>query len=326
MQCAPPQTWTELHRHLDVSIPSRTLFEFAQADGLVSESTSLPQFEQELYLRAPLADLSTVLARFELFPRVLNRPERLERVAFEVATQAYAEQIHRLELRYSPQFVRDGGGLDWAVQHAAFERGLARARGTCPGLQAGLILIATREFGPEIAAQTVEFAIANHAIGVDLAGDETQIPSRAFAQAYAPARAAGLPITIHAGEAAGPESVWEAIESLGARRIGHGITSFQDPELVQRLIRDGICLEMCPTSNWITQCVPSLSDHPIKQALELGVSVCINTDDPGIFGVTLANERSVARSQCGLTEANLITCEKNARDALFLVAPKMERR
>lgn len=320
------QTWTELHRHLDIATSSNTLLEFAQADGLVPQSTSLARFEEDLFLREPLRDLATVLARFEIFPKVLNRPERLERVAFEVATQAYAEQIHRLELRYSPQFVQMGGGLDWQTQQTAFEQGLKRAEARCPGLRTGLLLIASREFGPEVAAQTVGFALTQNVIGVDLAGDEMTIPNREFASAYLPARVAGLPITIHAGEAAGPENVWSAIEDLGARRIGHGVTSFRDAQLIERLKRDRICLEMCLTSNWITRAVADLKSHPIRTALQVGVPVSINTDDPGIFGVNLKHERHVAQTLCGLSGENFITCEKNARDALFLVASETEDR
>jgi adenosine deaminase len=130
--------------------------------------------------------------------------------------------------------------------------------------------------------------------------------------------AAGGQITIHAGEASGPENIWEAIELLGAQRIGHGITSVQDPVLMRYLADKQICLEMCPTSNWLTQAVPSLEEHPLPKALRAGVPVSINTDDPTVFGTTLPQEIQICWQKMGMSEAELRLCQKNAWQASFL--------
>ena len=148
-------------------------------------------------------------------------------------------------------------------------------------------------------------------IAVDLAGPEDGYPCRLFEDVFEPVRRARevdpatVHITIHAGEAAGPESVWEAIELLGAERIGHGIHSFDDPELVRYLAEHRICLEMCPTSNWLTGAVDRLEDHPLRRALEEGVAATINTDDPTIFGVSLVDEVRLARRVIGLSAAQV---------------------
>jgi adenosine deaminase len=169
-------------------------------------------------------------------------------------------------------------------------------------------------------ARTAGFFLRHQArfAGFDLAGNEAQYPCRLFEGAFRGLRAAGAKITIHAGEACGPENIWEAIELLGARRIGHGIASVRDPELMERLRRDSICLEMCPTSNWLTQCVPTLEAHPLPQVLRAGIPVCINTDDPGIFDVSLPGEVEVCRRSMGMTSAEIEQCFGHAERASFL--------
>ncbi|MBI3542343.1 MAG: adenosine deaminase, partial [Deltaproteobacteria bacterium] len=126
------------------------------------------------------------------------------------------------------------------------------------------------------------------------------------------------PATIHAGEACGPENVWEAIDELGARRIGHGIHSIQDPALVKRLERDGILLETCPTSNWVTRSVADWKEHPLPRFLDAGVPVSVSTDDPGIFGVTLGEEYSRCKKYLGLSDEDLMKIDGYAARHSFL--------
>ena len=128
---------------------------------------------------------------------------------------------------------------------------------------------------------------------------------------------AGLPITIHAGEASGPENVWEAIDLLGAKRIGHGINSIKDQELVKRLARDQILLETCPTSNYITKSVQDWPDHPLPRFLDAGVPVSISTDDPGIFGVTMLEESERCKNYLGMSESDLRKIDTYARQHSF---------
>jgi adenosine deaminase len=311
---------TELHRHLDVSLRLTTLLELAQARGFVSQSTSLDAFRDQIVLSKPLADLSSVLATFSLFQKVLDRPEVLERVAFEVVEDCYHEGTRLLELRFSPSFVSETHGLDWQEVLEGFTRGIARAKTQYPDLKAGLLCIATRDYGPEAVDRTVDFFLKNQTrlAGFDLAGNEVGFPCKLFETSFKKLRKLGAKITVHAGEATGPENIWEAIELLGAHRIGHGIAAIQDPKLIEHLRDRKICLEMCPTSNWITQSVSSFEAHPLPKTLRAGVPVSINTDDPAVFGVSLRDEVRICREKMGMSASEIDQVFTYAAQASFL--------
>jgi adenosine deaminase len=314
---------TELHRHLDVSVRTSTLLELAQERGLEAQSTGLAAFREKHVIHRPMTDLTTVLAQFTLYQHVLDRPDVLERVAFEVVEDIRREGTRQVELRWSPGFVCELSKLPWEDALDGFEAGIRRALETYPDMRAGMLCIASRDLGPDTVNRTVEFFLkhSDRFRGLDLAGPEEGFPARDFASSFQKAQDEGARITVHAGEGSGPENIWDAIESLGARRIGHGIAAIQDRELMDRLAKDAICLENCPTSNWLTQCVTDLRDHPLPKFLRAGVPVCINTDDPGIFGVTLPGEVEICRQQMGMSEAEIEACFEHARRASFLTEP-----
>jgi adenosine deaminase len=187
-------------------------------------------------------------------------------------------------------------------------------------MSVGFLCIASRDFGVDEVARTAEFFIKHQArfAGFDLAGNEAGFPCRLFESSFQKLRAAGAAITVHAGEGSGAENMWEAIERLGARRIGHGIACIQDAKLMEHLRDRSICLEVCPTSNWLTRCVPSLAAHPLPLILKSGIPVCINTDDPGIFDVSMPGEIRICREQMGLSEAEIAQCAAHASKASFL--------
>ncbi len=320
---APGFPRTELHRHLDVSIRLSTLHALAQDRGLVAASTSLAAFSDQILIREPMKDLASVLGSFKICQLVLDRPEVLERVAHEACEDVRAEGTSAVELRFSPTFVGEFGKLSWSDQLDAFEAGIRRFRdslGPTESFDAGLICIVSRDYGVEAAEETVDFFLKNEGrfIGLDLAGNEIGFPNRMFEGAFARAKHAGARITIHSGEALGPETIWSAIEGLGARRIGHGIAAVRDAELMAKLRSDDICLEVCPTSNWLTQVVPSLEAHPLPQLLRAGVPVCINTDDPTLFGNNLPHEIDISKRFLRLTDAEVSLCFEHARRASFL--------
>ena len=311
---------TELHRHLDVSARPATLLKLAQERGLEAQSTSLEAFREKLILRKPLNDLREVLAQFTLYQKVLDRPEVLAEIAFEVVEDCYREGTRKAELRFSPGFVCELNQLSWETALDGFQSGVNRALGKYPDMKAGLICIGTRDYGPEEIDRTVEFYLRNQLrfIGLDLAGNENGFPCRLFETSFRKAKAAGAKITVHAGEGSGPENIWEAVELLGAQRIGHGIACVQDPKLMEMLKSRGICLEMCPTSNFLTRAVSFLSDHPLPRVLRAGIPVCINTDDPGIFGVTLPQEVEVCRTEMKMTAGEIDQCFAHAATASFI--------
>lgn len=311
---------TELHRHLDVSLRLQTLLELAQARELESQSTSLAAFREKIVLIKPLKDLSSVLATFTLFQKVLDRPEVLERVAFEVVEDCHREGTRKVELRFSPSFVGEESGMPWESILEGFSRGVARAQAKYPEMKIGLLCIASRDYGPEMVDRTVEFFLKNQAgfVGFDLAGNEVGFPCPLFEASFKKLKNAGASVTIHAGEATGPETIWEAIEVLGARRIGHGISAIQDPKLMEHLREKKICLEMCPTSNWITQSVSSFETHPFPKVLRAGVPVCVNTDDPAVFGVGITDEARICREKMGISESEIQLAYSHADASSFI--------
>lgn len=296
------------------------MLKLAQARGLEAQGTTLEAFRRKLMITEPMTDLASVLSRFSLFPRVLDRPEVLEQVAFECVEDCYREGTRKVELRFSPAFVTEFSGLSWDDALAGFELGIARAFKKYPDMRAGMLCIASRDFGVDEVTRTAEFFLKNKTrfAGFDLAGNEAQYPCRLFEAAFKQLRTANANITVHAGEACGPENIWEAIELLGASRIGHGIACMRDPKLMVHLREKDICLEMCPTSNWLTQCVATLEEHPLPLVLRAGIPVCINTDDPGIFDVTLPGEIRICRERMGMSEAEVAQCMTHASQASFL--------
>jgi adenosine deaminase len=310
---------TELHRHLDLSLRLSTLYRLTQERGRIPASMTLEQFRDKVVLKEPLADLKAVLDRFTIFQEVFDRGDVLETVAFEVVEDLWNEGTRKAELRFSPSFISHQSRLPWEVALESITAGVARARKRYPGIQIGLLCIATREFSPDVE-KTVDFFLRhqNSFVGFDLAGDEAGFPSRHFEKLFKKLRDKHARITVHAGEACGPENVWEAIQLLGAQRIGHGIASAGDPKLMDYLAKNQITLECCPTSNWLTKCVQSLESHPLPRLLRAGVPVTINTDDPTLFECTLPGEIAICKKSMGMTDAEIQACMENADRGSFI--------
>jgi adenosine deaminase len=176
-----------------------------------------------------------------------------------------------------------------------------------------------RNFGADAAYALLTRLLANPPggwVGITLGGSEHLFPPAPFAGVYGRARAAGLGLTVHAGEAAGPESVWDAIRVLRVDRVGHGVRSIEDPRLVAELADRGIPVEICMTGNVRTGVYRSFEEHPLLRLIEAGVAVTLNTDDPAFFGTTLTDEFARA-ANLGVTKAQLDEIAKNARRYAF---------
>lgn len=188
------------------------------------------------------------------------------------------------------------------------------------GIQANLIGIMSRTFGTDACQQELDAILSqkNHIVAVDLAGDELGQPGDRFIQHFKQVRDAGLHVTVHAGEAAGPESMWQAIRDLGATRIGHGVKAIHDPKLMDYLAQHRIGIESCLTSNLQTSTVDSLATHPLKRFLEHGILACINTDDPAVEGIELPYEYEVAAPQAGLSQEQIRQAQLNGLELAFL--------
>jgi adenosine deaminase len=199
---------------------------------------------------------------------------------------------------------------------AAVRTGLDRVA----GIEIGLIVDLVRDTGPGRAMRTLAEAAEVRGLGVvgiGIGGSEHDFPPEPFAPVYRRARELGLHTTVHAGEAAGPASVWGAL-SLEPERIGHGTRAAEDPRLVEYLAANRIPLEMCPVSNVRTAVVPSVNAHPIGQFFAAGIPVTVNTDDPAMFGTSLALEYALLIEQLGFTPDGIRTLVVNAVNASWL--------
>jgi adenosine deaminase len=209
-------------------------------------------------------------------------------------------------VRFSPYFIAHQTGLDPTAVIDAVADGVAAGR-RVTGLPVGLIATILRDLGPQRAEEQVATFLTRSGVwcGVDLAGNEEGYAAALFAPAFARVRQAGLPSTVHAGEASGPESVRAAVTHLGAARIGHGVRAAEDPRLLEDLARAGVTLEVALTSNTQTGAAPGYRSHQIHTLLAAGVGVTLNTDNPRVSDVTLSQEFLLARYAVGLTAAQV---------------------
>ena len=206
------------------------------------------------------------------------------------------------------------GVVLWKEQHfAPIFDALQREAARSP-ITVRWIFDAIRQFGPEPAKPVFDLAaerVGEGVVAIGIGGDEVRGPALLFADLFREARDRGLRLTCHAGEIAGPESVWQAL-AIGAERIGHGIRSIDDPKLVAHLAEERIPLEVCITSNVRTGAVASLAEHPVKRLYDAGVPIILNTDDPALFGCTLTSEYELARKEFGFTAEQLAGLARNA--------------
>ncbi|MCM2282983.1 MAG: adenosine deaminase [Bdellovibrionaceae bacterium] len=310
-----------MHRHLECSLRVATLKELARRAGIEVPDDERA-FRDKFLVTTPMLDLETVLTKFLVTQKLLSSEEILERIAFECVEDAVREGIRILELRYAPTFVAQGHPhLSFESIHEAILRGITRARHL--PVAVGLIAIIQRTRPLREAERVTEFAIAHREtlIGLDLADNEVGFDAKPFAPLFSKARQAGLGITVHAGEAifaGSARAPIEAVENLGAQRIGHGLQIHNDPRAIEFFRARRIPLELCPTSNWLTNAVPSLSDHPFRRLMEQGVPVTINSDDPGVFGIDLVHEYDVLARDHRLSQQEFNQCNDVAAAASFI--------
>ncbi len=309
----------DLHRHLDGNIRPSTVLELGQKNGIPLPASDIEGLLPHVTIQSPQPGLLEFLAKFHWSIAVLKSPEDCFRIARENVEDARQENLDHVELRFSPGFMASAHGLHPAAVTEAVLDGAHQA-GRELGVSVTMIGILSRTFGPEACRVELEALLGfrEKLTALDLAGDEAGFPARLFVDHFRRARDAGWRITVHAGEAAGPESIREAVDLLGATRIGHGIRAIEDPRLMDELAARGIGLECCLTSNVQTSTVASYAVHPLRTFLEKGILATINTDDPGISRITLDHELEVAAPQAGLSPKQIAQAMQNAADLAWL--------
>jgi adenosine deaminase/aminodeoxyfutalosine deaminase len=305
----------ELHLHLEGAIEPATLLELRERHG---ESGTLAEAAQ-LYR---YQDFNGFLMAFKKVTEHLRTAEDYELITYRLMQKLKEENVLHAEVYVSV------GVCLWRKQDfAAIFEGLERGRERGErDFRIWLLWIfdAVRHFGTEAAQKVFELAVRyqdRHVIGIGIGGDEQKAPAELFRDAYAYAADNGQRLTAHAGETAGPESIWGAL-NLRAERIGHGLTAAQDSELVEELARRQVPVEVCITSNLRTGCCRELSEHPVRNYFDQGLMVTLNSDDPAMFHTSLAREYQLAQEAFGFTDEHLRELARNSFEASFLPAEK----
>ena len=308
----------ELHCHLDASVRIATVAELGRQIGLTLPEPLAPALvAPELCL-----DLADFLLRIDLALEVMQHRDPLVRIAREFVEDLALDGVIYGEVRFAPQLHLRQGLLLQEVVDAVHEGLLQGEREF--GVGTGLILCCLRHEPAARSLEIAKLALANRdkVCALDLAGDEARFTGAAHAEAFALARAEGLRRTVHAGEAAGADSVREALELLGAERIGHGARIEESAELEEAVRAAAVALEMCPLSNVQTRAATSLGKHPIDRLLRKGLRVTVSTDARTVSSTTVTAEFDRLATTFGWGAGEFWRCQRHAAEAAF-VTPQM---
>jgi adenosine deaminase len=317
----PDLPFIDLHRHLDGSVRLETIVDLARQHNIELPGTTVEAIRPHVQVMEPQPGLMAFLAKLLWATRMLVDGEACRRVARENVEDAKQEGIDYLELRFSPYFMAEPHQLDMAEVIEGVIAGIAEGT-SATGVRVNLIGILSRTYGAEVCHKELDALLAyrQHFVALDLAGDEANFPAPLFVDHFKKGRDAGWRITVHAGEAGGPQSVWDAIQLLGAERIGHGVRALEDPKLTDYLLDNRVPIEANLTSNVHTSTVADLDSHPLRDMLVAGLVCSINTDDPGVSGIDLPHEFEVAAPAAGLTREQIRQAQMNAWETAFLSA------
>jgi len=311
--CSLPKA--ELHLHLEGAIEPSTLLEIQQSHGLRNSLADV----QKLY---QYSDFGGFLISFRDITEHLKAPADYERIAYRLMERLKAETVLHAEV-----YISVGVCLFRKQDFDAIFEGLERGRERGErdfGISLLWIFDAVRQFGSAEAQKVAELAIRyrdRNVVGFGIGGDEKRAGPELFREVYNYCAENGLRLTAHAGETAGPESIWGAM-NLRAERIGHGFSASQDPDLMQELAERQIPVEICVTSNLKTGICPGLADHPVRRYFEEGLMVTINTDDPAMFETSLSKEYQLLQENFGFSNDHLRELARNSFEAAFLPAEK----
>ncbi|MGC1785016.1 MAG: adenosine deaminase [Acidobacteriaceae bacterium] len=305
----------ELHLHLEGTIAPKTLVEMSQSKDAqpltLAEATALYEYK----------DFTGFLMAFKAITERLRTPEDYELITYRMMQALAAQGVVHAEVYVSVGVVYYWKKVEFEPLFGGMERGRLRGERDF-GLSLYWIFDAVRHFGVEEAARVFRKAAEmkqNHAsiVGIGIGGDERQTGAEPFRELYAEAREQGLHLTVHAGEAVGPEGIWSAL-NIGAERLGHALSARDDGELIEVLSKKQVPLEICITSNLRTGCCASLSDHPVREYFDHGLMITLNSDDPTLFGSNLCLEYVLAHRHFGFTLEHLRELAGNSIEASFL--------
>ena len=313
----------ELHLHLEGAVEPQTLVELSRRhDPAPLDAAAVEQLYR-------YSDFRGFLLAFKAVTERLQTAEDYELITYRLLERLRAENVLHAEA-YVSVGVCLWRGQDFPALFEGMERGRERGEREF-GVSLLWLFDAVRQFGPEAAQRVAEQAVAARArgcasvIGLGIGGDEAAAAPEMFREVYAYAAGQGLRRTAHAGESAGPASILGALDALGAERIGHSLTAWQDEELMARLAKEQVPVEVCVSSNLRTGCCKSLEQHPLRRYFDRGLKLTLASDDPAMFGTSLAREYQLAHEAFAFTEAELERLARTSFEASFLQEEKKSR-
>lgn len=303
----------DLHLHLDGSISLPMARRLAELGGMELDLSD-EQLRDRLTVGDDCHGLNEYLRKFDFPAQLLETREQLFECTRLLQDELSAKGLMYVELRFAPQLHRARG----LTQRDAVQAVLEGLGSSC--LEAGIILCCMRGAGNlEENLETVRLAaehLGQGVVAVDLAGAESLFPTRGYREVFERAKGLGVPITIHAGEADGPRSIWDAL-SLGADRIGHGIRAVEDPTLVSYLAERRIPIETCPTSEVQTRIFEHYADIPLRQLLDAGVAVTVNSDNMSVSATDVRRELQIMAQTFRLSDDEVRLLLVNSAHAAF---------
>jgi len=315
---------TDLHVHLDGSVRIETILDLAGKHGIKLPTTDAAELRKLIVCGEHTTSLEDYLRGFNIVNLVLQNKEGLKRAAYELAEDAAAENVRYMEVRYSP-ILHTQNGLKLTEISQAVIDGLKAAERDFK-IKTGVIICGIRNMDPTTSLKLAELAIAfknKGVIGFDLAGGENNHPAKDHKDAFDLALKNNLNITIHAGEAYGPESIHQALHNCGTHRIGHGTRLVEDGDLLNYVNDHRVPLEICIKSNFHTKAIPDIRSHPIDFYIDYGLRVTINTDNRVISDTTVTDEYMLAITELKLDYPTIKYVILNGFKSAFL--PYKER-
>ncbi|MBD3160267.1 MAG: adenosine deaminase [Candidatus Lokiarchaeota archaeon] len=304
----------ELHIHLLGAVRPKTLVQIIKAEDIDTPYNSQEKM-QKLFRYQNFGHFIEVYSQLI---GLIQHERHFERLAHEVLEDCANQNIRYVELSFSSiDHVREG--LDFEDMLDAIDRGTERAHRDF-GILADIRIDLVRNFGPDTAMQTLD-AIERkpeNIVSVDIGGSEHKFPPQPFESVYERAKQMGLHLVAHAGEAAGPKSIWDAIKYLDVERVGHAVSAIDDPDLMKYMKEHDIAIESCPVSNLRTRAVESMERHPIREFYDHGLLVTVNSDDPTLFQTNLNNEYKELHRELDFQIDDLFQLSLNAVEASFL--------
>ena len=310
---------TDLHVHLDGSLRLETIWDLAKKDHIDLGAGSLEELRELISPGKTHASLNDYLKGFDTTLKVLQTRENLFRAAYELAEDCAKENVGYFEVRFSP-ILHTQKGLSTPVILESVIEGLKAAQRDF-GVMSGVIVCGIRNISPEVSLRMAELAVAfknRGVVGFDLAGAENNYPARDHLEAFSLILSNNVNVTIHAGEAYGPDSIHQALHYCGAHRIGHGVRLREDGDLLNYVNDHRIPLELCPSSNVQTGAVKNIKEHPLKFYLDLSLRVTLNTDNRLITNTTMTDEYWQAYKTFDLSPQNILDLIINGVKSSFM--------